>query len=82
MRAQQQGMKPEPFTVPLFGRLAAEWQDWERGIPPTREWRGRGALNPHWLAAMAVLGRAASGAKAPPKEDSKSFAARVRAEVG
>jgi hypothetical protein len=48
----------EPFSVPLFGELAAQWADWQRGIPPSSDWKGRGAQNPRLLMAFAVLDRA------------------------
>lgn len=51
-------VSPPPFTLRLFGELAALWGDWKQGIPPTREWRGRGAQNPRLLLAFATLERA------------------------
>lgn len=64
--AYQQFLCPEypaPFSLPVFDEIAAMWRDWQHGIPPGREWRGRGAQNPRLLEAFAALERAEWGAQ-------------------
>jgi hypothetical protein len=69
--------------------VEAAWLDWERGIPPTREWLGRGGQNPRLLAAFAALDRAKVKAEKQaqqqppglPRESREAFERRVRAQV-
>lgn len=32
-----------------------QWRTWQTGIPPSREWKGRGGQNPKLLAAFERL---------------------------
>lgn len=57
-----------PFTLPWFGAIVRQWQDWQRGIPPSREWSGRSAQNPFLLEAFAALDRAENRARSKPKK--------------
>jgi hypothetical protein len=73
------------YSRPLFGRIFEMWVDWQRGVPPSREWKGRGAQNPRLLQAFAALDRARAriNASSPEggRETPEAFAARVRREV-
>lgn len=40
----------------LFGEIIRQYQCWQNGIPPGREWRGRGGQNPRLLACFERLG--------------------------
>jgi hypothetical protein len=37
---------------PIFAELIRQQRDWERGIPPSRAYAGRGAQNPWLLLAF------------------------------
>ena len=52
------------FSLSVFDRIWNAWGDWQNGIPPGREWRGRGAQNPRLLDAFGVLGSAQAQAQA------------------
>lgn len=62
-RAAQEDRPPRPFSCRLFGQIAARWGEWQRGIPPSRGWTGRGAQNPYLLAAFARLDQAEARAQ-------------------
>lgn len=52
---------PPTFSAPdavLFARIVEEWGAWKQGIPPSSEWAGLNAQNPHLLRAFAALDRA------------------------
>ena len=88
MRAMSLQQPARPFSLPLFGTLAGAWQDWRNGIPPGREWVGRGAQNPWLLLAFAALDRAQATAQGEARESlgrqresRESFEARITREV-
>ena len=75
------------FSNPLFAALCAAWSDWRRGIPPGREWAGRGAQNALLLRAFGHLDTAAATAQAEaraagPPESRAAFEARVLSNGG
>lgn len=70
------------FSQPLFAAVCASWSDWRRGIPPGREWAGRGGQNALLLRAYGHLDRAMAVAQgeraaAPPAETRAAFEARA-----
>jgi hypothetical protein len=73
------------WSEPIFAAIFQQWRDWrESGIPPTSEWKGRGAQNPNLLRAFAVLDEAKSRREHTPAQQTESpaaFAARVKREV-
>jgi len=72
----------------VWGQIERQWMDWRRGIPPSRDWRGRGGQNPWLLRAFECLDQAEARAKAAPVwrqpqavESPAAFAARVKASI-
>lgn len=57
------------MSLPWFSQIIREWQDWKNGIPPSREWSGRAAQNPHLLAAFNAINRAEGRANETRREE-------------
>lgn len=72
-----------PLSEPWFYLIIRQWQAWQNGVPPTREWLGYGGQNPYLLQAFEALDRARDTARqtSRPKEDPAAFAARIKAQV-
>lgn len=70
----------------LFGEIAAQWQAWKNGIPPTKKWKGRDGMNPRLLRAFVTLDKAEYRAtkersETRARETPEAFMARIKSEV-
>lgn len=82
MVALRDKRQAQPFSLPLFEQICHQWQAWKIGIPPGREWKGRGAQNPRLLRAFAVLDLCEARISAGPgREGTDDFAARIKRQV-
>lgn len=71
------------MVTPGEARLLSQWRDWRNGIPPSRDWSGRGAQNYLLLAAFDALEQgevAVQNGSVPSPEPTDAFVDRVRGE--